>query len=66
MKMTAEEIRAMRQRIGVEIAIDHELGACVARIMGMNRAADEKLLVIRFQRIVGEVSKQFKKLGLPS
>jgi hypothetical protein len=60
-KMTSEEARAMRQRVGVEIAIDHELSACVARIMGMNSAADESLLVFRFRRIVGEVAKQFEK-----
>lgn len=63
-KMTSEDVQSMRQRVGVENAIDHELSACVSRIMGMNGSAGDALLVARFRRIVAEVSKQFEKLGL--
>lgn len=62
--MSDEEIRIMRQRIGIENAIDHEMSACVSRIMGLNVSAGEDLLVARFRRIVAEVSKQFESMGL--
>jgi hypothetical protein len=62
MTLTDEQKLAIRSRFVVELAIDYELRACVARIMGLNAGATEDLLVMRFKLAISDVAKRLSKL----
>ncbi len=55
---------AVRSRFAIEIAIDSELRACAARVLGLNAGADRDLFLKRCGLAFDEVEKKLSKLTL--